>query len=81
MRRSDAMAALLLYTAVLGIAWILASGSTLAAGWGAAFHWRYVLLAMLAGIFYGRVWRSSRRVLTSAITHTLVDVTWSLWFR
>ena len=48
---------------------------------GAAFNWRYVLLATLAGIFYGRAWRSSRRVLTSAITHTLVDVTWSLWFR
>ena len=48
---------------------------------GAAFNWRYVLLASLAGMFYGRAWRSRHRVLASAIAHTLVDVTWSLWFR
>ncbi len=48
---------------------------------GAAFNWRYVLLAALAGAFYGRAWRNRHRVLTAAITHTLVDVTWSLWFR
>ncbi len=48
---------------------------------GAAFNWRYVLLAGLAGIFYGRAWRYRDRVLTSAITHTLVDVTWSRWLR
>ncbi len=48
---------------------------------GTAFNWRYVLLATLAGIFYGRAWRSRHRILAAAITHTLVDVTWSLWFR
>jgi membrane protease YdiL (CAAX protease family) len=48
---------------------------------GAAFNWRYVLLAAIAGIFYGRAWRSERKVLTSAITHTAVDVVWGLWFR
>ena len=47
---------------------------------GAAFNWRYVLLAALAGIFYGRAWRTRHRVLAAAITHTLVDLTWSLWF-
>src|SRR5882757_1339254 len=26
------------------------------------FNWRYVLLAALAGIFYGRAWRQERRV-------------------
>lgn len=45
------------------------------------FNWRYVLLATLAGIFYGRAWRDRRRLLASATTHTLVDVVWSLWFR
>jgi len=45
------------------------------------FNWRYVLLATIAGVFYGRAWRDRRRVLASAITHTLVDVIWSLWFR
>ena len=43
------------------------------------FNWRYVLLAAIAGIFYGRAWRSRRRVAASAITHTLVDSVWSLW--
>jgi hypothetical protein len=46
----------------------------------AHFNWRYVLLATLAGIFYGRAWRSERRVAASAITHTCVDWLWSWWF-
>jgi len=48
---------------------------------GAAFNWRYVLLAAIAGIFYGRAWRQQRQVLASATTHTMIDVVWSLWFR
>ena len=47
----------------------------------AHFNWRYVLLAALAGIFYGRAWRSERRVGASAITHATVDAVWSLWLR
>lgn len=46
----------------------------------AHFNWRYVLLATIAGIFYGRAWRSERRVPASAITHTCVDWLWSWWF-
>ena len=45
------------------------------------FNWRYVLLAALAGIFYGRAWRAQRRVGASAITHATVDTVWSLWLR
>lgn len=45
------------------------------------FNWRYVLLAALAGIFYGRAWRQQRRVGASAITHASVDTIWGLWFR
>jgi uncharacterized protein len=45
------------------------------------FNWRYVLLAALAGIFYGRAWRRERRVGASAITHASVDTIWSLWLR
>jgi hypothetical protein len=48
---------------------------------GAAFNWRYVLLAAIAGIFYGRAWCARRKVLASSITHTAVGVVWSLWFR
>jgi hypothetical protein len=45
------------------------------------FNWRYVLLAALAGIFYGRAWRRHRRVGASAITHAAVDTIWGLWLR
>jgi membrane protease YdiL (CAAX protease family) len=44
------------------------------------FNWRYVLLATIAGIFYGRAWREHRRVPASAITHASVDWIWGLWF-
>jgi len=46
----------------------------------AHFNWRYVLLATIAGSFYGRAWRQGRRVPASAITHTFVDWIWSWWF-
>jgi membrane protease YdiL (CAAX protease family) len=46
----------------------------------AHFNWHYVLLAMIAGIFYGRAWRKRRRVAASTITHTFVDWIWSWWF-
>jgi uncharacterized protein len=45
------------------------------------FNWRYVLLAAIAGLFYGRAWRSDRRVGASAVTHATVDSIWSLWLR
>lgn len=46
----------------------------------AHFNWRYVLLATIAGVFYGRAWREQRRVPASALTHTCVDWLWSWWF-
>jgi len=46
-----------------------------------SFNWRYVLLAALSGIFYGRAWRQERRVGASAITHATVDTAWSIWLR
>jgi hypothetical protein len=45
------------------------------------FNWRYVVLAALAGIFYGRAWRQERRVGASGVTHASVDTLWSLWLR
>jgi hypothetical protein len=47
----------------------------------AHFNWRYVLLAVIAGFFYGRAWRAERRVGASAITHACVDTVWSQWLR
>jgi hypothetical protein len=47
----------------------------------AVFNWRYVLLAAVAGVFYGRAWRHERRVGAAAITHACVDTVWSFWLR
>lgn len=45
------------------------------------FNWQYVLLAAIAGLFYGRAWRHDRRVGASAFTHATVDTVWSIWLR
>jgi hypothetical protein len=47
----------------------------------AFFNWRYVILAALAGIFYGRAWRQDRRVGASALTHATVDTLWGAFLR
>ncbi|HEX2327103.1 MAG TPA: CPBP family intramembrane glutamic endopeptidase [Candidatus Angelobacter sp.] len=47
----------------------------------AVFNWRYVILATIAGIFYGRAWRERRRLFASSVTHATVDAVWSIWFR
>lgn len=51
------------------------------AGRSFAFNWRYVILAAIAGLFYGRAWMPKRRLFSSSITHASVDTVWSLWFR
>ena len=45
------------------------------------FNWRYVILAAIAGVFYGRAWLAERRLLASSITHATVDTVWSIWLR
>ncbi len=45
------------------------------------FNWRYVIMAVIAGVFYGRAWLDRRRLTCSAITHATVDVVWGLWWR
>jgi len=45
------------------------------------FNWRYVLLAAIAGLFYGRAWRQDRRIGASAITHSTVDSLWGALLR
>jgi membrane protease YdiL (CAAX protease family) len=46
-----------------------------------SFNWRYVLMAAIAGIFYGRAWYEQRRVGASAITHATVDTLWGALLR
>ena len=45
------------------------------------FNWRYVILAAIAGVFYGRAWLKERRLVASSITHATVDTVWSIWLR
>jgi hypothetical protein len=47
----------------------------------AYFNWRYVIIAAVAGIFYGRAWLAERRLIASSITHAAVDTVWSIWLR
>jgi hypothetical protein len=44
-------------------------------------NWRYVLLATIAGVFYGLAWRRTGSMFPAAIVHTLVDTTWRLLFQ
>jgi membrane protease YdiL (CAAX protease family) len=44
-------------------------------------NWRYVLLATIAGIFYGLAWRRTKSMFPAAVVHTLVDTTWHLLFQ
>lgn len=44
-------------------------------------NWRYVILATIAGIFYGRAWRKTNSIFTSSIVHALVDTIWHVAFR
>ena len=70
-RRVGQTSALCITAAIFGLAHFNRLGSH--------FNWRYVLLAAIAGIFYGRAWRERQRIAASAITHSCVDAIWSLW--
>ncbi|MGA2041548.1 MAG: type II CAAX endopeptidase family protein [Bryobacteraceae bacterium] len=43
-------------------------------------NWRYVILATIAGWFYGWAYRKHRSLMASATTHALVDTIWRAWF-
>jgi uncharacterized protein len=42
-------------------------------------NWRYVLLATVAGWFYGAAFRSHRSLMASSALHALVDTVWRTW--
>jgi membrane protease YdiL (CAAX protease family) len=44
-------------------------------------NWRYVLLASIAGLFYGWTWRKTGSILASALVHAGVDILWHFLFR
>jgi CAAX protease family protein len=43
-------------------------------------NWRYVILASIAGWFYGSSYRSSGTLFSSAVLHALVDTVWRTFF-
>lgn len=43
-------------------------------------NWRYVILASIAGWFYGRAFRQGGNLTASALTHALVDTVWRTFF-
>jgi CAAX protease family protein len=43
-------------------------------------NWRYAIMATLAGLFYGNIWRLRKRTSASAFAHAMVDTMWHFWF-
>ena len=43
-------------------------------------NWRYVVLATIAGVFYGWTWRRTGSIFASALVHGAVDTTWHFLF-
>lgn len=44
-------------------------------------NWRYVILATIAGLFYGFTWRRTGSIFASALVHAGVDAVWHFLFR
>jgi uncharacterized protein len=44
-------------------------------------NWKYVFLATIAGIFYGRTWMKTGSIFPAALVHALVDILWHILFR
>ncbi len=44
-------------------------------------NWKYVLLATIAGLFYGHIWIKTGSLFPAAIVHALVDISWHVLFR
>jgi membrane protease YdiL (CAAX protease family) len=44
-------------------------------------NWKYVLLATIAGLFYGRAWMKTGSLVPGVLVHALVDTSWHVLFR
>lgn len=44
-------------------------------------NWRYVIVATIAGFFYGRAWMKTGSLFAPCLVHALVDVSWHALFR
>jgi hypothetical protein len=43
-------------------------------------NWKYVLLATIAGLFYGHTWMKTGSLFPAAIVHALMDILWHILF-
>jgi len=44
-------------------------------------NWKYVLMATIAGLFYGRAWMKTRSLVPATLVHASVDILWHILFR
>lgn len=44
-------------------------------------NWRYVIMAAIAGWFYGTAWHNRRSVVAASLVHAAVDTLWRQFFR
>jgi len=44
-------------------------------------NWKYVLLASIAGFFYGRAWMKTKSLVPGVLIHATVDILWHVLFR
>jgi uncharacterized protein len=66
--------------------WVGLIAASIIFGFSHIFHapfpnWKYVLLATIAGLFYGHVWMRTRSLLPGTFVHALVDISWHILFR
>jgi uncharacterized protein len=66
--------------------WAGLAVASVAFGFAHIFHapfpnWKYVFLATVAGLFYGRTWIKTGSLFPGAIVHALVDILWHILFR
>jgi CAAX protease family protein len=66
--------------------WAGLAVASVAFGFAHIFHapypnWKYVFLATVAGLFYGRTWIKTGSLFPGAIVHALVDILWHVLFR
>jgi membrane protease YdiL (CAAX protease family) len=66
--------------------WAGLAVASVAFGFAHIFHapypnWKYVFLATVAGLFYGRTWIKTGSLFPGTIVHALVDILWHILFR
>jgi len=75
-----------LFSRTLKSQWIGLAVASLVFGLSHILHapfpnWKYVILATIAGGFYGHAWMRTGSLLPGALVHALVDISWHLLFR